>query len=120
MSVVAKNIIDDENLNTLLEAIFYVVEQNYIRRTVHEEELSALNERVDILEALIDYKFEVPQSSGNLTLTVAETVDVDLAINNSGNLILTKDEDESSPLENFSFSQTSLGNLELTVSGSSE
>lgn len=115
MSVTPKNIIDDLNLSTLLEAIFQTVENNYIRRSVHEQEIADINTRIDELDALFTYQFTYDSSSRSLYLTTPDEEDVTAEVNQSGNLMVTLDDEDSSTLEHFSFS-SSTDDLLLTVS----
>lgn len=103
MSVIKKNLIDDKNLFSLLKSIFNMIEEYYLPRTKHNETVLALDKRLSNIEPFINYKFSLVD--GNLLMTVAnESVNDNIAVNSSGNLILTLDDDETSMLECFAFS----------------
>lgn len=103
MSVTKKNLIDDKNLLTLLKSIFSKIEEYYLPRTKHNETVLALDKRLSNIEPFINYKFSLV--NGNLIMTAAnENANDDIAVNSSGNLILTLDDDETSMLECFGFS----------------
>lgn len=102
MSVIKKNLIDDKNLFSLLKSIFSMIEEYYLPRTKHNETVLALDKRLSKIEPFINYKFSLVD--GNLLMTVAnESVNDNIVVNNSGNLILTLDDDETSMLECFGF-----------------
>lgn len=119
MSIIKKNIIDDLNLPPLLKAIFSIVEDTYLRKKKYKEDMAALEARMEILETLINYQFSLTDD-GNLTLYIADdnNADADIAIND-GNLVLTEEDDETSQLENYSFTVTDEQILTAEVSASS-
>lgn len=119
MSIIKKNIIDDINLPPLLRSIFSIVEDTYLRKKKYNEDMAALEDRVEILETLINYQFSLVDN-GNLSLYIPddENVNADVTVTSDGNLVLTEEDNETSVLENYSFSVTN-DELQAEVSASS-
>lgn len=119
MSIIKKNIIDDINLPPLLRAIFSIVEDTYLRKKKYKEDMAALEDKIEILETLINSQFSLT-NDGNLSLYIAydANVNADVAVTSDGDLLLTKEDDETSLLENYTFSIVN-DNLQAEVSSSS-
>lgn len=119
MSIIKKNIIDDINLPPLLKSIFSIVEDTYLRKKKYKEDMATLEDRIEILESLINYQFSL-SSDGDLSLYIADdaNVDANVEITSDGNLVLTEEDDETSQLENFAFSIAD-DDLSMEVSSSS-
>lgn len=115
MAVQKTYVIEEINVQDLAEAVFRIVEDNYIRRTTYEEEVQELQDRIAALEAVNLYQFEV-DDSGDLTMVIPETEDPSVNLEVVGNnLILSMDDGVTSTLETYSFAPNSDGDLILTV-----
>lgn len=113
------HVLDQAGLNELIKEIFQTVENNYIRRSKHEEALNALKQKLRELEENggigSAYDFEINQD-GHLILTVPDGANVDLSINDQGHLILnSNDTPADKNISRYRFSVTEDGNLIATV-----
>lgn len=96
--------------------IFQLVENTYVRRTTYETDLSSLNERIKLLEVFDIYSCMIDPETGNLVFTIPDEDTVELAINSSGDLILTSYGTViDNALECYSFEIRSDGMLYLEI-----
>jgi hypothetical protein len=120
ISVTPESILNEAGLAVMLEDIFRIVEDNYIRRTTYEADMSALSERVLMLESITNYKLSV-NDEGYLTINLqsGETAPT-VSIDSNGNLIL--DDNDTSVdkfLKQFTFNVNSDGELIATYGATS-
>jgi len=120
ISVTPESILNEAGLAVMLEDIFRIVEDNYIRRTTYEADMSALSERVLMLESITNYKLSV-NDEGYLTINLqsGETAPI-VSIDSNGNLIL--DDNDTSVdkfLKQFTFNVNSDGELIATYGATS-
>lgn len=120
ISVTPESILNEAGLAVMLEDIFRIVEDNYIRRTTYEADMSALSERVLMLESITNYKLSV-NDEGYLTINLqsGETAPT-VSIDSNGNLIL--DDNNTSVdkfLKQFTFNVNSDGELIATYGATS-
>lgn len=54
MSIDKKNVIDDNNLLTLLKSLFSKIEGYYVRKTKYNEDIAALEARIKTLEEYVN------------------------------------------------------------------
>ena len=115
-TVTRYSVFGDQALDSMLSAIFRIVEDNYIRRTTYESDISTLSNRISMLEALNAISFSIDESTGNLMLSVPDNGDeVNISIDSSGNLILVSNDTETDDiLERYSFNINSNGYLILS------
>lgn len=120
ISVTPESILNEAELAVMLKDIFRIVEDNYIRRTTYEADMSALSERVLMLESITNYKLSV-NDEGYLTINLqsGETAPT-VSIDSNGNLIL--DDNNTSVdkfLKQFTFNVNSDGELIATYGATS-
>lgn len=120
ISVTPESILNEAGLAVMLEDIFRIVEDNYIRRATYEADMSALSERVLMLESITNYKLSV-NDEGYLTINLqsGETAPT-VSIDSNGNLIL--DDNNTSVdkfLKQFTFNVNSDGELIATYGATS-
>lgn len=109
-------VLDDSGLDVLLQALFNVIENNYVLRSTYESEIAALTDRVEVLEVVRTYGLSMDGASGNLTIEVPDDADVSLSIDANGDLILTSDDTEADlAISRYRFSINDDGELIATI-----
>ena len=84
MAVQKTYAIDESNVQLLAGEIFQIIENNYIRRSVYEDEIDELQGRIAALEATNLYQIEVTPG-GDLTMVIPDTEDPSVDLDIVGN-----------------------------------
>jgi len=110
-----KLIIDSVGVSNLAKAIFEKVEATYVRRSTYEADTAVLVSHIDKLERMLMYNLRLTED-GHLVLNLQDgETDPTTAINGSGHLTITADQDAATQVEKFisgiTFSINSNGDL---------
>ena len=109
-------VLDEAGLDVLLQAVFQIVEDNYVRRTTYESDMRTLNAKINALDVTVNYAFDIDTSSGYLVINVPDEAEVDLSINEDGYLILNSNETtDDNAVARYSFNIDENGYLIATV-----
>lgn len=95
-SIIKTDVLDRGGMDTMLESIFQIVENNYVRKTAYDLQIAALEARIENIEninSILDtYAFDIDDSTGDLTLLVPDDaynrLSSELYIDNEGDLYL--------------------------------
>ena len=115
------DVLDSAGLDTLLASLFKIIETNYARKIVLEEIIRDLEDRITAIEdgSIINgnYVFAIDADTGELLLITSTDVNVDLQIDENGDLILSYDESNMTPtdiaISKFAFNINENGELEV-------
>lgn len=95
-SIIKTDVLDRGGMDTMLESIFQIVENNYVRKTAYDLQIAALEARIENIEninSILDtYAFDIDDSTGDLTLLVPDDaynrLSEEMYIDNEGDLYL--------------------------------
>lgn len=95
-SIIKTDVLDRGGMDTMLESIFQIVENNYVRKTAYDLQIAALEARIENIEninSILDtYAFDIDDSTGDLTLLVPDDaynrLSEEMYIDNEGVLYL--------------------------------
>ena len=62
-------VLDYEGVLQMASTIFAYVENTYVRRSVYESDIATLTSRVDAVDAVNRYEFDLDPQTGQLTFT---------------------------------------------------
>ena len=75
-TIIKTDVLDRGGMDTMLESIFQIVENNYVRKTAYDLQIAALEARIENIEninSILDtYAFDIDDSTGDLTLLVPD------------------------------------------------
>jgi len=95
-TIIKTDVLDRGGMDTMLESIFQIVENNYVRKTAYDLQIAALEARIENIEninSILDtYAFDIDDSTGDLTLLVPDDaynrLSEEMYIDNEGDLYL--------------------------------
>ena len=115
-------VLDYEGVLQMASTIFAYVENTYVRRSVYESDIATLTSRVDAVDAVNRYEFDLDPQTGQLTFTLPDDETCDLSVDENGYLVLTECKKKSKRdfivilvLSHYTFTQDNDGILYLTV-----
>ena len=115
MSVERYTVFGNQALDAMLSEIFSIVEENYIRRTTYESDMSNLSRRISALEAMSFVSFSIDEVTGNLILSVPDNGDVvNISIVNDNLVLVSNETDTDKVLERYTFDISDTGYLMMT------